>query len=102
MRSRLIVAWIEMFGAMAIAGMLLAIDFIRQQPFSGLADVALSLSLSAIVVSPFLLMAYVGLRRVLSGLPDPRPAPPTAWGMVGIIVLALAVLLALAPALIQL
>ncbi len=102
MKSRLLTAWIEMFGAVIIAATLLTIDVIRQQPFVGMAEVVFSMSLSGVMAAPLLFMAAVRLRRARRGLADHRLAPPTPSGMTSVFGVGLAVLLALAPALIKL
>jgi hypothetical protein len=102
MRHRLVAAWIEMTGTTIIAGTVLAIDFMRQRPFAEWTDAILSLSLSATIGACLIVPAGARLRGALASLNDPRSTPPNAWGTAGIIVLALIVLLALAPTLIRL
>ncbi len=101
LKRRLVVAWIEMASAVAVFLALIGIDLSRQSVRSHGA-IGPSLLFTAVLVSPLLLTAGQRLRRALTGQAEERAYPPTLAGAIGVAVIGLALLAALAPFLIQL
>ena len=101
LKRRLVVAWIEMAGAVALFLAVAGIDLTRRSQ-SSVGEIGLSLLFTAALMSPLLFVAGRRLRRTLAGQVDERAYPPTVAGAIGLAVVGLAVLAALAPALVRL
>ena len=98
---RVVVAWIEVAFAIVVTLVLLGIGLARQTTRSQ-GGLFLSVLFTVVLLSPLLIISGQRLYRALSGEEERRPHPPTARGMVGLVIVVLAVLAAIAPALIQL
>jgi hypothetical protein len=100
-KRRLVVAWIEMVGAIAVFLALIGIDLSRQTVRSGGA-MGPSLLFTAVLAAPLLLAAGQRLHRAMKGQDEARAYPPTLAGAIGVTIVGLALIAALAPTLIQL
>lgn len=99
MRKPLIMAWLQMASLLVLATAFLVYEM-RYAPFDGLADMAGSLGPSVLVLAMIGVNSAARLRRAVLGLTDPPTPSMTVQGIVGVAAVALAVMLALAPALI--
>jgi hypothetical protein len=100
-KHRLVVAWIEMAVAVAVFLALIGLDLSRQSVRNH-GTIGPSLLFTAILVSPLLFGAAQRLRRTLTGQDEERAYPPTLAGAIGVAVISLALIAALAPFLIRL